>query len=73
MKSLRDAIANRYNRRYGTKFTADHVIAGSGGKQELTIQQNTQPQLIQVDAEKNEQTGTEIASNVPIEGAVKGE
>jgi len=35
MKSLRDAIANRYNRRYGTRLTADHVIAGSGGKQEL--------------------------------------
>jgi aspartate aminotransferase len=35
MKSLRDAIATRYNRRYGTKLTADHVIAGSGGKQEL--------------------------------------
>ena len=35
MKSLRDAIASRYNRRYGTKITSDHVIAGSGGKQEL--------------------------------------
>ena len=35
MKSLRDAIANRYNRRYGTRLTTDHVIAGSGGKQEL--------------------------------------
>ncbi len=35
MKSLRDAIATRYNRRYGTKLTTDHVIAGSGGKQEL--------------------------------------
>ena len=34
-KELRDAIANRYNRRYGTKFTANHVIAGTGGKQEL--------------------------------------
>src|ERR1700674_6120340 len=35
MKSLRDAIASRYNRRHGTKITSDHVIAGSGGKQEL--------------------------------------
>ena len=35
MKSLRDAIAERYNRRYGTKLTTDHVIAGTGGKQEL--------------------------------------
>jgi aspartate aminotransferase len=34
-KQLRDAIANRYNRRYGTKLTAEHVIAGNGGKQEL--------------------------------------
>src|SRR5712692_1038328 len=30
MKPLRDAIAERYNRRYGTKLTADHVIAGTG-------------------------------------------
>jgi aspartate aminotransferase len=35
MKSLRAAIAERYNRRYGTKLTTDHVIAGTGGKQEL--------------------------------------
>ena len=35
MKSLRDAIANRYNRRYGTSLGSGHVIAGSGGKQEL--------------------------------------
>ena len=34
-KDLRDAIANRYNRQYGTKLTANHVIAGTGGKQEL--------------------------------------
>lgn len=34
-KQLRDAIANRYNRRYGTKLNSDHVIAGNGGKQEL--------------------------------------
>jgi aspartate aminotransferase len=34
-RSLRDAIAARYNRRYGTKLTSEHVIAGNGGKQEL--------------------------------------
>jgi aspartate aminotransferase len=34
-KQLRDAIADRYNRRYGTSLRAEHVIAGSGGKQEL--------------------------------------
>jgi aspartate aminotransferase len=34
-KALRDAIAARYNRRYGTKLETHHVIAGSGGKQEL--------------------------------------
>jgi len=34
-KALRDAIANRYNRRYGTSIRTEHVIAGSGGKQEL--------------------------------------
>jgi aspartate aminotransferase len=34
-KALRDAIAARYNRRYGTKLGAANVIAGSGGKQEL--------------------------------------
>lgn len=34
-KALRDAIANRYNRRYGTAIRAEHVIAGTGGKQEL--------------------------------------
>ena len=34
-KVLRDAIAARYNRRYNTKLTADHIITGSGGKQEL--------------------------------------
>jgi aspartate aminotransferase len=32
---LRERIANRYNRRYGTHLGADHVIAGAGGKQEL--------------------------------------
>lgn len=34
-KALRDAIAARYNRRYGTSLSADNVIAGTGGKQEL--------------------------------------
>jgi aspartate aminotransferase len=34
-KALRDALAARYNRRYGTSFTADNVITGTGGKQEL--------------------------------------
>ena len=34
-RELREAIAGRYNRRYGTKFDAANVIAGTGGKQEL--------------------------------------
>ena len=34
-KMLRDSIAARYNRRYGTKLGAENVVAGSGGKQEL--------------------------------------
>jgi aspartate aminotransferase len=34
-KALRDALANRYNRRYGTSLAAENVIAGTGGKQEL--------------------------------------
>jgi aspartate aminotransferase len=34
-KALRDAIAGRYNRRYGTKLAQANVIAGNGGKQEL--------------------------------------
>jgi aspartate aminotransferase len=34
-KALREAIAARYNRRYDTSVTDRHVIAGSGGKQEL--------------------------------------
>ena len=34
-KQLRDAIAARYNKRYGTKLAAENIIAGSGGKQEL--------------------------------------
>lgn len=32
---LRDAIIASYNRRYGTSLTRRHVIAGSGGKQEI--------------------------------------
>ncbi|HEY4642765.1 MAG TPA: pyridoxal phosphate-dependent aminotransferase [Thermoanaerobaculia bacterium] len=34
-KALRDALAARYNRRYGTSISAENVIAGTGGKQEL--------------------------------------
>jgi aspartate aminotransferase len=34
-KALRDAIANRYNRRYSTSIRTENVIAGTGGKQEL--------------------------------------
>ena len=34
-KELRDAIADRYNRHYGTRLKSDNVIAGTGGKQEL--------------------------------------
>jgi aspartate aminotransferase len=34
-KTLRDTIARRYNLRYGTTLSAENVIAGSGGKQEL--------------------------------------
>jgi aspartate aminotransferase len=34
-KALRDAIAARYAERWGADVTADHVIAGTGGKQEL--------------------------------------
>lgn len=34
-KQLREAIAARYNARYGTSLTAANVIAGNGGKQEL--------------------------------------
>jgi aspartate aminotransferase len=34
-KQLRDAIAERYHRRYGVLVSAENVIAGSGGKQEL--------------------------------------
>ncbi|HYM59982.1 MAG TPA: pyridoxal phosphate-dependent aminotransferase [Thermoanaerobaculia bacterium] len=35
MKTLRDAIAARYNRRHGTKLTAENIITGNGGKQAL--------------------------------------
>jgi aspartate aminotransferase len=35
VKTLREAIAARYNRRYGMTLGAEHVIAGNGGKQEL--------------------------------------
>ena len=34
-KALREAIADRYNRRYGLGVGLEHVIAGNGGKQEL--------------------------------------
>jgi aspartate aminotransferase len=34
-KALREAIANRYNVRYGTTLGMENVIAGNGGKQEL--------------------------------------
>jgi len=34
-KALRDAVAARYNERYGTHVTYEHVICGTGGKQEL--------------------------------------
>jgi len=34
-KALREAIAARYNRRYGMSLGFEHVIAGCGGKQEL--------------------------------------
>src|SRR5687768_4657743 len=34
-KALRDAIAERYNRRYNTRLATENVITGSGGKQEL--------------------------------------
>lgn len=34
-KALREALAGRYNRRYGTSLAAENVIAGTGGKQEL--------------------------------------
>ena len=34
-RPLREALAQRYNRRYGTSLTMAHIIAGNGGKQEL--------------------------------------
>jgi aspartate aminotransferase len=33
--ALREAIAERYNRRHGAHVRMEHVIAGTGGKQEL--------------------------------------
>ncbi|HEV7766917.1 MAG TPA: pyridoxal phosphate-dependent aminotransferase [Thermoanaerobaculia bacterium] len=35
LKSVREAIAERYNKRYGLHLKLEHVIAGNGGKQEL--------------------------------------
>jgi len=35
LKALREAIAARYNNRYGLHLGQEHVIAGNGGKQEL--------------------------------------
>jgi aspartate aminotransferase len=35
IKTLREAIAGRYNRRYGLDLRQEHIIAGNGGKQEL--------------------------------------
>ena len=35
IKSLRDAIAARYQQRWGANVTSENVIAGTGGKQEL--------------------------------------
>jgi aspartate aminotransferase len=35
IKTLREAIAARYNRRYGIRLGQEHIIAGNGGKQEL--------------------------------------
>lgn len=34
-RALREAIAARYNKKYGTRLGADHIITGTGGKQEL--------------------------------------
>jgi aspartate aminotransferase len=34
-KALRDAIAGRYQSRWGARVSAENVIAGTGGKQEL--------------------------------------
>lgn len=35
IRQLREAVAARYNRRYGTRLGMEHVITGCGGKQEL--------------------------------------
>lgn len=50
----------------------------SGGKQELTIQQDTQIHQLQVQDLQNEESGEEILSSdisitIPVEGVVKGE
>src|SRR4051812_2558240 len=34
-RALREAVALRYNERYGTHLTCEHIICGTGGKQEL--------------------------------------
>jgi hypothetical protein len=36
LKAVREAIAARYNTRYRLGLTMEHVIAGNGGKQELS-------------------------------------
>jgi aspartate aminotransferase len=35
LKAVREAIAARYNKRYGLQLKVENVIAGTGGKQEL--------------------------------------
>src|SRR5947207_13498772 len=50
----------------------------SGGKQELNIQQDTQVRPLQINDGNNEKPdieilSTEIATNIPVEGVVKGE
>jgi aspartate aminotransferase len=35
LKALREAVAARYNRRYGMALTQENIICGTGGKQEL--------------------------------------
>jgi aspartate aminotransferase len=34
-KALRDAIASKYQKQWGARVTAENIIAGTGGKQEL--------------------------------------
>lgn len=50
----------------------------SGGKQELSIQRETQVRQLQIDDVNNQEAGvemlsTEISTNIPVEGGVKGE